>query len=179
MLVMGAQADVDADVVEQAGHLQQQPLAVAEPVLVAELVEQARGEHRDVLAVVAIEAVAVAERLGAGQHLVLEVLCGDPALRLGDVEQHAGPQRRVRHDQAAAGGFGEQRAIDEQRRQQRFGFDRRQPEPIDQPVLVQPLDLVAEREKLLARHLPDVGVGLIGQSATPRTARRRRSRSRS
>ena len=57
-----------------AGHLQQQPLAIAEPVLVAQLVEQPGGEHRDVLAVVAIEAVAVAERLGARQHLVLEVL---------------------------------------------------------------------------------------------------------
>ena len=42
MLVMRPQADVDADVVQQAGDLQQQPLAVAEPVLVAQLVEQPR-----------------------------------------------------------------------------------------------------------------------------------------
>ena len=69
MLVVRAQADVDADVVQQRGDLQQQPLAVAEAVLVAQLVEQAHRQHRDVPAVRAIEAVAVAERLGAGEHL--------------------------------------------------------------------------------------------------------------
>ena len=93
MLVVRAQADVDADVVQQRGHLQQQPLALAEAVLVAQLVEQPVGQHRDVAAVVAVEAVAVAERLGAGQHLVLEVLGAETALRFGDVEQHAGAQR--------------------------------------------------------------------------------------
>ena len=45
MLVVRAQADVDADVVQQRRDLQQQPLAVAEPVLLAQLVEQPRREH--------------------------------------------------------------------------------------------------------------------------------------
>ena len=42
MLVMRAQADVHADVVQQRRDLQQQPLALAEAVLVAQLVEQPR-----------------------------------------------------------------------------------------------------------------------------------------
>ena len=79
VLVMGAQADVDADVVQQRRDLEQQPLAIAEPVLVAELVEQPRRQLRDVVAVLAVEPVAVAERLGAGQHLLLEVLGAQPA----------------------------------------------------------------------------------------------------
>ena len=102
---MRAQADVHADVVQQRRDLEQQPFALAEPVLLAQLVEQPRRQHGDVMAMLAIEAVAVAERVGAGQHLMLEVLGGEPALRLGDVEQHAGAQRGVGHDDAAGGGF--------------------------------------------------------------------------
>ena len=75
VLVMRAQADVDADVVQQrrttcSSSRSRSPQAV----LGAQLVEQPGGEHRDVMAVVAIEPVPLAERLGAGQHLVLEVL---------------------------------------------------------------------------------------------------------
>ena len=40
VLVMRAQADVNADVVQQRRHLQQQPIAIAETVLVAQFVEQ-------------------------------------------------------------------------------------------------------------------------------------------
>jgi hypothetical protein len=39
MLVMGAQAHVDAHVVQQAGNLEEQTLAVAEAVLLAQLIE--------------------------------------------------------------------------------------------------------------------------------------------
>ena len=69
-------------------------------------------------------------------------------------------------------------AVDEQRRHERLGLDRRQPEAIDEPVLVQPLDLVAEGEERVARNLADAVAGsLLERSATRRTARRRRSRS--
>ena len=44
VLVVRAQADVDADVVQQRRHLQQQPLAVRQSVLVAQIVEEPRGE---------------------------------------------------------------------------------------------------------------------------------------
>ena len=44
-------------------------------------------EHRDVAAVRAIEPVAVPDRLGAGQHLVLEVGGAQPAAGRGEVEQ--------------------------------------------------------------------------------------------
>ena len=71
-----------------------------------------------------------------------------PASGSAQVEEHAGPQRRVGDDDLARGGLGQQRPVDEQRRQQRLGLDGRQPEAIDQALVVQPLDLVAEREEL-------------------------------
>ena len=37
MLVMRAEADVDPDVVEECGHLQQQPFAIGQPMFVAQL----------------------------------------------------------------------------------------------------------------------------------------------
>ncbi len=60
---------------------------LAEPVFVAQLVEQPRGEHRDVPPVLRVEAEAVPERFGAGEHLVFEVLGGDLRLRFGQVDQ--------------------------------------------------------------------------------------------
>ena len=70
MLVMRAQADVDADVVQQRGHLQQQPLAIAEAVFVAELVERARSASMATWRPCArSKRYFCAERLGAGEHL--------------------------------------------------------------------------------------------------------------
>ena len=94
MLMVGAQAHVNAQVMKERRHLQQQTLAIAEPVLRPELFEQPGGEPRDVLTVVAIEPVAMAERLGARQHLVLEVFRGHAFLWLGDVEDDARAERR-------------------------------------------------------------------------------------
>ena len=177
VLVVGAQADVDADVVQQRGHLKEQPLASGEAVVFPALVEQPHREHRDVAAVRAIEPVAMADRFGARQHLVLEVGCAQPAARRGEVEQDAGPQRGVGHDDPAGRRFRQQRPVHQQGGHERLGLDGRKTEPVDQLLLVQPLDRVAEargrrRASPSARRLPFRSRG----SAMPRTARRRRSR---
>ena len=62
--------------------------------------------------------------------------------------------------QPAGGGLREQRPVDEQRRHQRLGLGRRQPEALDQLVLVEPLDLVAEREEPLAGDLARAALGV-------------------
>ncbi len=75
-----------------------------------------------------------------------------------------------RHDDLRALRFGEQRAIDEQRRHERFGFDRGQAEALDQRVLVEPLDLVAERQERVARDLAAAGLALLLQDLRGREA---------
>ncbi|MGC4086241.1 MAG: hypothetical protein QM736_29980 [Vicinamibacterales bacterium] len=80
---------MNAHVVEQAGGLEQETLALGERVLVLEHVEQLRREERHVPAMRAIEAEAVAERFRAREHLVLEVAGGRLRLGLGEVDQHA------------------------------------------------------------------------------------------
>ena len=55
----------------------------------------------------------------------------------------------------ACGGFRQQRPIDEQRRNERLGLDRGQLEAGHEAVVVQPLDLLAERQECLARDLTD------------------------
>jgi hypothetical protein len=108
-----------------------------------------------VTAVRAIEAIPVPDRLGAGQHLVLEVGGAQPAAGRREVEQDAGPQRRVGDDEPPRRRFRQQRPVDEQRRHERFRLDRREAETIDQLFLVAALDRVAEREERVARHRLD------------------------
>ena len=55
-MALCAQAHIHADVVEKRGRLQEQPLAILEAVLIAELVEETRGQHRHVLSMSLIEA---------------------------------------------------------------------------------------------------------------------------
>ena len=177
VLVVGAQADVDADVVQQARRPEEQPLACRQPVVVVALVEQPHREHRDVTAVRAIEPVSVSDRLGAGQHLALEVLGAQAAAGRREVEQHAGPQRRVGDDEAGAPSFptaacgrpaGPARA-----------FPPRPPGGgTDRPAAPRPAARPSRRRRgrrrasPRARHRPLRSRG----SAMPRTARRRRSR---
>ena len=104
-------------------------------------------------AVRAVEAVPLAERVGAGQHLLLEVRGAEAAARLREIERHAGAQRSVGDDEPPRRGLGEQGAIDEHRRHERLRVDRRQPEPVDERFFVEPLDLIAEREELGARQV--------------------------
>ncbi len=105
MLVVCTQAHVDPDVVQQGRDLQQQPMTVEQAVLLLELVEQPDGELRDVAAVLEIEAVALAEGLCTGEHLPLEVLGALPAARIGEVQQHAGAQRRIADHELARASF--------------------------------------------------------------------------
>ena len=147
---------------EQGGDLQQQPVARPEAVLVLERVEDLHRERRDVAAVLRIEPVFVPERLGAGQDLLLEVRRARRSARVGEVEQEAGAQRRVRNDEPAGGRLGHQRTVDEQGWHERLRFDRRQAKALDQLLFVEALDLIAEGEERVARNLTDavVGVGL-------------------
>ena len=106
MLVVRAQADVDPDVVQQRRDLQQQTLAFLQPVLVDQLVEQPDREIGDVPAVIAIEPVALAERLGTGEDLPAEVLGARAIARIRDVQKHAGAQRGVADDDPPGRGLG-------------------------------------------------------------------------
>ena len=155
VLVVSAQAHVDPDVVQQRGGLQQQALAIAEAMFAVELVEQAGREHRHVAAVRPVELEAMTQRFGARQHLAFEVVGAEASFRLQHLEQDAAAQRGVRDEDAARGGFGEQRAIDEERRHQRFGFDSRQSEAVHEALIVEPLDLVAEGHEGLPRDRPN------------------------
>ena len=159
VLVVRAQADVDADVVQQRGDLQQQPLAPERPWSSRQLVEQPHREHRDVAAVRAIEPVSCPTASALASTCCSKSAALEPAARLGEVEQHAGPQRRVGDDEPAGRVSDSSVAVDQQRRHQRLGLDGRQTEPIDQLLLVQPLDRVAERQERVARHLPHAVAG--------------------
>src|SRR4029453_1218285 len=101
---MGAEAHVDADVVKHCGDLQQQSCAIAEAVLVAELVEYPGRERGDVKSVLAIPSITLPETFRARQPLSFEVLDVQTTSRIGKVQQHARPQRRARHDYLADGG---------------------------------------------------------------------------
>ena len=83
VLVVGAETHEDADVVQQRGHLEQEAVAHVEAVLVPQFVEQPRGEAGDVPRVPASYRYLLAERLGAGQHLLAEVreAVGQPSAR--------------------------------------------------------------------------------------------------
>ena len=92
MLVMGALAHVHTHVVQQAGDSEQQTLALPEAVLLAQRIEQTGAEVGDVLTVFAIQSISLPQGLGAGQHLLREVLGADPTARLRHIQQHAGPE---------------------------------------------------------------------------------------
>jgi hypothetical protein len=64
VLVVRAQADVEAHVVQQRGDLEEPSRAVAEAVFFAECIEQASGQVRDVKTVLAIQPVSLPQRLG-------------------------------------------------------------------------------------------------------------------
>ena len=163
MFVMRAQADEDADVVKQGSDLQHEPLAGAESVLLAERVEHLHRQRRDVAAVVAIESVFVPEGLCAGEDLVFEVLGARGAARVDQIQQHPGTQRCAEYDQLASRGLRQQRAVDEQGGNERLGFRRRQSEPLDQLLFVEPFDLIAERKKRVTGNFANPVVGALFQ----------------
>ena len=121
VLVVGAQVHVDADVVQQRRHLEQQPLVVPEPQLVAQLVEQPGGETGYLLGVGRVVAVALSQRLSGGHHLLAERLGSRAAISAHHVEQQPAPQGRVGHDDAARPGVREQLPIGNQRGDERLG----------------------------------------------------------
>ena len=172
VLVVRAQADVDPDVVEQRGDLQEQALRVRRGRARPAARRTAARRDGDMAAVVAVEAIALAERLGAGEHLTAELLRARAAAQIGDVEQHAGAERGVADDQPAGGGFATQCAVDEQRRRQRLGLGRGQPEALDQIVFFELRDIVAERQKAVARDFPwpAIRVGVEYLRAAKRTS---------
>ena len=152
MLVVAAQAHEDADVVEQRRDLEQQPVARGEPVLRAQLVEQAHGERRHVLGVAHVVAVALAERRRRGQHLAREVLDPLPLVGAQHVEQQPRAQRRLRHQHGLGLRLEQQLAVDHERGHQRLHLGERQAIRLDQLVVVERHRLLAEREEALARH---------------------------
>ena len=99
------------------------------------------------------------DRLGAGEHLAFEIGRAHPAAGRCEVEQRAGPQRGVGDNDAAGRRFRQQRPVDQQRRNQRLRFDRRQAEAIDQLLFVQALDRITKREKRLPRYRPHAVAG--------------------
>ena len=82
-----------------------------------------------------------------------EVLDVHATSGISEVQQRARPQRRARHDYLADGGLRHQRPVDEQRGPECLRLDGRKSKPLDNAVLVQPLDLVAESQESLARDL--------------------------
>jgi hypothetical protein len=102
-----------------------------------------------------IEAKAVPQGLGARHHLTIEVVGAETAGGLKEVQQHPRPQRSVAHNEPAGGGLGQQCAIDQKRRDERFGFNDGQPESVNEAFFVQLRDLLAEGKECLARYLPD------------------------
>jgi hypothetical protein len=73
VFVMGAQAHIDADVVQQRRDLQEQALTLAKAMLFGELIEQPGGERRHVVPVVSVPAIPLPQGLRTGQDLPLEV----------------------------------------------------------------------------------------------------------
>src|SRR6476661_10893844 len=110
---MGAEADVNANVMKHGGDLQQQSCAIAETVLLTKLVEDSSRERGDVMAVLAIPSIPLSEPFRARKHLPLEVLDVHATTGIGKVQQRARPQRRARHDYLADGRLRQQRPVDE------------------------------------------------------------------
>ncbi len=61
-------------------------------MLLAQRIEQTGAEVGDVLTVFAIQSVSLPQGLGAGQHLLREVLGADPTARLRDIQEHTGSE---------------------------------------------------------------------------------------
>src|SRR5262245_45023276 len=149
---MSTATDVDADVVEECSHLQQEPFALAETVILAEFVEQPRRQHGDVPTMRPIKARFLSERVGAGKDLPVEV-GGVNASCLSEVEQQSGSQRRISNHDAFGSRLGQKRAVDKQRRHEFLFIHRRQEEPLDVLLLVKALKVLTKVQKCVAINL--------------------------
>ena len=75
-------------------------------MLVAQLVEQPRRQHRHMMGVRAIEPKAVADRISARSVTCrFEIFCRGPALGFNEVQQHPDPQRGIGDDHPSRGGL--------------------------------------------------------------------------
>ena len=117
-----------------------------------------------------VEPVSLPQGLGAGEHLTAELLRAEAVPTVGDVEQHAGTQGRVTNHQPACGRFSHQRAVDEQGRRERLGLGGRHPKALDQFVFLNLRDLIAEREKSIARDFARATFGVAVQDLRRREA---------
>ncbi len=163
---MGAQADEDPDVVQQRGDLEQQAVPRLQAVLVPEVVEQPRREEGDVPGVHGVVLVLLAEGLRPRQHLLAEVresVGRHPGGRRGHVREQAVAQRHGRHGDALRRGLEQQRAVHEQRGHERLGVHRRQTVPIGEGLFAEPLDLRAELQERVPRHLGHGALAAAGQ----------------
>ncbi len=102
------------------------------------------------MAVGPIEVVLVAQRFCAGQNLPFKVVGIQSPARRGQIEQETRPQRHVGDNELTGGRLREQGAIHQQAWHERFGLDGRQPEPINQALLVEPLNFIAKRQEGVA-----------------------------
>ena len=95
---------------------------------------------------------SLAQRLGAGEHLALEIRVRLILAGVGQIDQHAVAKGHVRHHHLGGGRRHQQLAVDEHGGHERFRIDLRQTEALDELLLIEPLHVGHEGHELIARH---------------------------
>jgi hypothetical protein len=117
-----------------------------QPVLGAQVVEEADGEGGHVPRVRGVVAVLLAERGGGGQHRARQVLDAVPLVGADHVQEQARAQRGLGHEEARGLGLEEQLAVDEERGDEALDLGEGQAVGLRELLVVQGRRLLAERE---------------------------------